>query len=298
MPRFDLASPALAAIWLILGLVPVRSEAPPAIDVTVTDFSYLDTSGELTDQSAVHQARLQAFMTALRQDVAADNRYHLQAGANIQIIGGIQKESTLVQWARVRAIDVAANRITFEKIYTFRGDNDDAWRRAEAFVSQDLRDALAPPQPIAPATTPAPVKLAIFDFELEDNSAAPSRTDSDAAELDKTTDAIRQLLTESGRYLAVPVSDADTEAVKHSVRDCDGCDAKIALKLGAEQSLVGVIGRVSRTEYTISFRLRDARSGGIVAGGDSGLRMGANYSWSRGAARLIRDQLLDAPPRP
>jgi len=40
--------------------------------------------------------------------------------------------------------------------------------------------------------------------------------------------------------------------------------------------LVGVIGRVSRTEYTVSFRLRDARTGAIVAGADSGLRMGAN----------------------
>ena len=57
--------------------------------------------------------------------------------------------------------------------------------------------------------------------------------------------------------------------------------------------MVGVIGRVSRTEYTVSFRLRDAQTGAIVSGADSGLRMGANYSWSRGAARLIRDQLLE-----
>ena len=83
----------------------------------------------------------------------------------------------------------------------------------------------------------------------------------------------------------------------HKVSDCDGCDARIALDQGADQSLVGVIGRVSRTEYTVSFRLRDAHTGAIVAGADSGLRMGANYSWSRGAARLIRDQLLEVQAR-
>jgi Protein of unknown function (DUF2380) len=300
MPRFNVAIHALASIWLLSGLAVAHSgeAATQAVGLTIEDFGYLDTSGEPTDQSAAHQKRLQAFMGALRHDVEADHRYRLQAGANIHVVGAIQKQSTLVQWARVRAVDIAANRILFEKIYTFRGDNDDAWQRAEAFVSRDLRGALAPPESAVPAATSAPVKLAIFDFELDDSSAVPSVTDSDAAELAKTTEAVRQLLTQSGHYLAVAIGHADADAVKtHGVHGCDGCDASIALSLGADQSLVGVIGRVSRTEYTVSFRLRDARSGGIVAGGDSGLRMGANYSWSRGAARLIRDQLLELQPR-
>jgi Protein of unknown function (DUF2380) len=300
MPRFKLAIPALASIWLLSGLAAAHSGEPATqvVSLTIEDFSYLDTSGEPTDQSAAHQMRLQAFMTALRHDIETDNRYHLQAGANIQIIGAIQKKSTLVQWARVRAIDVAANRIVLEKVYTFRGDTDQAWQRAEAFVSEDIRGALVPPEPAAPVAISAPIKLAIFDFELDDNSAAPSETPSDATELAKTTEAVRELLTQSGRYAAVPISSGETDAVKnHRMHDCDGCEAKVARDQGADQSLVGVIGRVSRTEYTVSFRLRDARTGAIVAGADSGLRMGANYSWSRGAMRLIRDQLLEVQAR-
>jgi len=300
MPRFRLAIPALASIWLLSGLAAAHSGEPTTqpVSLTIEDFSYLDTSGEPTDQTAAHQARLQAFMTALRHDIETDNRYHLQAGANIQIIGAIQKKSTLVQWARVRAIDVAANRIALEKVYTFRGDNDQAWQRAEAFISEDIRGALVPPEPAVPVATSAPIKLAIFDFELDDSSAAPSETPSDATELAKTTDAVRELLTQSGRYVAVPIGNDVADAVKtHKVRDCDGCDARIARDQGADQSLVGVIGRVSRTEYTVSFRLRDARTGAVVAGADSGLRMGANYSWSRGAARLVRDQLLEVQAR-
>jgi hypothetical protein len=296
MPRFNLAIPALASIWLLSGLAAAHSGGPATqiVSLTIEDFSYLDTSGEPTDQSAAHQMRLQAFMTALRHDIETDNRYHLQAGANIQIIGAIQKKSTLVQWARVRAIDVAANRIVLEKVYTFRGDTDQAWQRAEVFVSEDIRGALVPPEPAVPVATSAPIKLAIFDFELDDTSAAPSGTQSDLTELASTTEAVRQLLTQSGRYLVVPIGGADKDAVKsRTLRECGGCDANIALELGADQSLVGVIGRISRTEYTVSFALRDARTGGIVAGGNSGLRMGANYSWSRGAARLIRDQLLE-----
>jgi Protein of unknown function (DUF2380) len=292
MPRFKLAIPALASIWLLAAAH--SGDAAQVVSLTIEDFSYLDTSGEPIDQKAIHQASLQAFMAALRHDIETDNRYRLQGGANIQIIGAIQKKSTLVQWARVRAIDVAANRIVLEKVYTFRGDSDQAWQRAEAFVSEDIRGALVPQAPAVPVATAAPIKLAIFNFELDDNSAVPSETQADATELAKTTEAVRDLLTQSGRYVAVPITGSDADAVKnHKMRDCDGCDARIALDQGADQALVGVIGRVSRTEYTVSFRLRDAHTGAVVAGADSGLRMGANYSWSRGAARLIRDRLIE-----
>jgi hypothetical protein len=61
------------------------------------------------------------------------------------------------------------------------------------------------------------------------------------------------------------------------------------------QSLVGVVSRISRTEYVVKFQIRDAQTGVVVAAGDSGLRMGADYSWSRGAASLFKDQLLERP---
>ncbi|WP_348638253.1 DUF2380 domain-containing protein [Bradyrhizobium sp. ISRA463] len=283
--------------------------------VEIQDFGYLDTSREPTDQSASHQERLQAFTAALRRDVAADALYRLvpsscgstcdadapltaerlraaaQGGANVLIVGLVQKMSTLVQWARVRAVDLDKNRVLFEKLYTFRGDNDEAWQRAEAFVAREIREALAKPQPAAAA---APIKLALFNFELEDASAAGLETASDGAELANTTDAVRQMLVQSGRYALVPVSGTETDAAKpRAIQDCGGCDVEIARKLGADQSLIGVVRRISRTEYLVWFQLHDAGTGNVIAAGDSGLRMGANYSWSRGATRLIRDKLLE-----
>ena len=85
----------------------------------------------------------------------------------IRIVGGIQKTSTLVQWARVAVIDVGANRVLFEKIYTFRGDTDAGWDHARQFLSREVRKVLA-------AATPgtAPIGLAVFTFELEDTTAA------------------------------------------------------------------------------------------------------------------------------
>src|SRR5690349_18099305 len=70
---------ALMGLLLGSGASPAcgSSADPTTIAVTVDDFSYLDTSGEPQDQTAAHQARLQAFMAALRSDVEADQRFHL-----------------------------------------------------------------------------------------------------------------------------------------------------------------------------------------------------------------------------
>jgi len=280
---------------LLLGFCPAfAGTVAHPVGVTIDDFSYVDTSGEVADQTAMHQRRLEAFMAALRKDVAAEG------GAGIRVIGGIRKASTLVQWAKVAVIDVGANRVLFDRLYTFRGDNDVAWDRARAFISEDIRAVLAAAA-ASPAAAPAPIEIAVFDFELEDTSAAGlsnSVSAADAAHLAEATVGVRELLAQSGRYHPVDTGNMNADAAgKHALRDCNGCDAGIARGLGADQSLIGVVRRVSRTEYTVGFQLRDARTGAVISRGDSGLRMGADYSWARGAVRLVRDRLLESQPR-
>jgi hypothetical protein len=289
---------------LILAAGPARAASDQVPAVLVDDFSYLDTSGEPVDQTAAHQRRLQGFVAGLRRDVAADTRLRpvspscapscpsdaspdarlqmaAEAGATVVITGGVQKLSTLVQWARAAAIDVATRRIVFDKVFTFRGDSDEAWERAEIFVSRQVRDALAAPEPI---------RLALLPFELDDTSAgaALGESDADRKELQEATRAVRQVLAQSGRYRLMEPAGAPGQAL----RACDDCEARAARALGAQQSLLGVVRRIGRTEYVIGFRVRQADTGALVASGDSGLRLGANESWSRGAARLVRERLL------
>jgi hypothetical protein len=170
------------------------------------------------------------------------------------------------------------------------------WRRSLAAALLGAATLVTSP---AGAATPGPIKIAVFEFELEDVSAGASaagEAPADATRLAGVTDEIRQLFAQSGRYSLVDVGGVDAEAAKsHALRECDGCDAPIALQLGAEQSFVGVVRRISRTEYTVRFRIRDAQSGSVVSEGDSGLRMGADDSWSRGARRLLKDRLLEVP---
>jgi len=147
------------------------------------------------------------------------------------------------------------------------------------------------------AETAPPIKIAVFDFELEDYSAGGGiigETPEDIAQLKRATDEARQLLAQSGRYSLVDVTRAHAEPAKtQSLRTCGGCEADIARKLGADQSFVGVVARSSRTEYAVGFQIRDTRDGSLVFKQQTDLRMGTNDSWNRGVIRLMKNTLLN-----
>jgi hypothetical protein len=135
------------------------SEATP---LAIVDFDYNDTSAEPADQTALHQARLAAFMQAIRSDLTGSGKFRLvslacgsdpcsitqtpstvildkarQAGAWLLLFGGIHKMSTLIR-AKVQAVDLQTEKLVFDRLLTFRGDTEDAWRRAEVFVAEQM----------------------------------------------------------------------------------------------------------------------------------------------------------------
>jgi hypothetical protein len=159
---------ALAAAFSPMS---ARSEDPKRglIPIAIADFDYTDTSGEPIDQQAEHRARLQSFVGAIRAGLEQDGRYRVvtlacsqspctagtlppnellasatAAGAKRLLYGGIHKMSTLVQNAKVQVVDIEHNKLTFDRLITFRGDNDEAWQRAERFISRDLLSDASP----------------------------------------------------------------------------------------------------------------------------------------------------------
>ena len=70
-------------------------------------------------------------------------------------------------------------------------------------------------------------------------------------------------------------------------------DRRTFRDLGADQSLVGIVTRITRTDYAVTFKIRDARTGAPIDVEQTDLRIGANYSWNRGAAWLIKNRLLE-----
>jgi hypothetical protein len=143
---------------------------------------------------------------------------------------------------------------------------------------------------------PRPIRLAVFPFELEDFSAAAAYIppdDIDREQLRLSTEEARRLIAESGRYQLVDVGEVKDEAAKAGkLRYCGGCEAKIAAGLNADRSMIGIVTRISRTDYAVTYKIRDAHSGELVDVEQTDLRAGANSAWSLGARWLIQRRLL------
>jgi hypothetical protein len=164
---------------------------------------------------------------------------------------------------------------------------------------QPLGAPVDPPPP-----RPAVVKLAVFDFELEDATPAAAllgQTARNDVAMEKINNDARLVLAKSGRYLLVDVSRVNAQPVREkSLRNCDGCEAAIALEAGAEQALIGVVRRVTQTDYYVQVQITDARTGKVLnqqsanfAGGPDG--------WSSGVRMMLKHQVLvsedEAPMR-
>jgi uncharacterized protein DUF2380 len=149
---------------------------------------------------------------------------------------------------------------------------------------------------IGPCEAADPVKIAVFDFELNDASAGGGIIGQDAIDtenLGKSTEEARRMLSASGRYSVVDTGSVAGEVTAAGgIQHCNGCDGPLATKLGADQSMVGVLTRVNRTEFTLQILVRDARSGAVVSNNFTGLRMGANYAWPRGVKWLMENRIL------
>jgi hypothetical protein len=154
------------AAWF-LALAPLAAPADETmaerIPVAVAEFDYIDTSGEPDDQRAKHAAQLQSFAESIRAGLESSGKYRAvplvcepmpcragdldaealiaaarKAGAQQVVFGGIHKMSTLVQFAKVQVVDLKLDRLIFERLLTFRGDNDAAWDHAQRFVVRDI----------------------------------------------------------------------------------------------------------------------------------------------------------------
>lgn len=142
-----------------------------------------------------------------------------------------------------------------------------------------------------------PIKLAVFDLELDDFSAGgliAGESAIETARLRRMTELARQMLAQSGLFELVDVSSSTNEMVKaHWLRKCNGCDRDIARDLGAEMSFVGFFRKISVMEQYLEFRIRDVRTDELVNISQTDLRGETDESWSRALVWLIKHRLVE-----
>jgi len=145
------------------------------------------------------------------------------------------------------------------------------------------------------------VKLAVFDFELDDVSPAASllgQTTSDETAMEKVNSEARRMLAESGRFILVDVGDVQAQPVKAKLlRNCDGCQSGIALQAGADQALIGVVRRVTQTDYYVLVQISDAQTGKVLDQQEANFA-GGPEGWASGVRMLLKHQVLVSPDEP
>jgi Protein of unknown function (DUF2380) len=144
------------------------------------------------------------------------------------------------------------------------------------------------------ATEPT-IKIAVFDFELEDLSAAAAllgQSTTSPSSLERVSQAARREMAKSGRYVVIdPSHQSAGLSNPKEIKDCDGCEALAASGLGADQSLIGVVRRVSQTDYYVLVRIRDAHTGRVLAQ-EAANFAGGEDGWASGVRMLIDHQVL------
>ena len=162
-------------------------------------------------------------------------------------------------------------------------------------TSTVLMALLASTCAVAHAQQTAPMSIEVFAFELEDRSAGAGIIPPDEYDrryISESTQVAKDMLAQSGQFSVIATPAIDEQAAPHGLRNCGGCEGKIAREHGASLALLGVVTRVNRTEHTMFIRILDAETGRPVSEGFTGLRMGANYAWPRSVKWLMRNRIL------
>jgi hypothetical protein len=142
-----------------------------------------------------------------------------------------------------------------------------------------------------------PIKLAVFNLELDDFSAGgplAGESAEETARLHRMTLLARELLANSGLFDIVEVDGSSNAMVKERwLRKCNGCEADAARELGADMSFVGFFRKISIMEQYLEFHIRDARTGETLNFSRTDLRNETDESWSRALKYLIRYNLVE-----
>ncbi|MHA6687891.1 DUF2380 domain-containing protein [Mesorhizobium sp. A556] len=152
-----------ALISLCFGAGGSFAKDGAAAKVVVANFDFVDTSGEVKDETARHETQLHDFESVLRETMAKDRgidpvalsceagrcsladpgvdqllRQAKAANARYLVTGGLHKMSTLVGWAKFVVFDLEKSGQVCDRLLTYRGDTAEAWRRAAKFSAEDI----------------------------------------------------------------------------------------------------------------------------------------------------------------
>jgi hypothetical protein len=141
------------------------------------------------------------------------------------------------------------------------------------------------------APVQAAERIALFPFEMINSSMEPTRPD-ELERLARLTLQARLRLADAG-YTPVDIGPVAAEVERASpLKDCNGCELKLARELQADLAAVGWVQKVSNLILNVNLQIRDVETGRLVKGGSVDIRGNTDESWQRGITYLMERRIL------
>jgi len=148
---------------------------------------------------------------------------------------------------------------------------------------------------IAPATAD-PIKIAVFDFDLIDDSQEGEMNGirpDETARLKLISGELRDLIRKDGRYEPVDLTPiaADIERLRPMYK-CNHCEDDLAKKLGVDYVMIGTVQKVSNLILNLNLFIRDVKAEKIIRGMSSDIRGNTDDTWMHGVRWVAKHQLF------
>ncbi|MCB1484958.1 MAG: DUF3280 domain-containing protein [Hyphomicrobiaceae bacterium] len=147
--------------------------------------------------------------------------------------------------------------------------------------------------PVNPAFS-AP-KAAVFPFDMRDveqeGEIVPQYNEEDLRRLKVIAEELRTLMTKDGRYELVDLAPYESEIqMAAPLAKCDGCEAPIAQKAGADIAVTGFVDKWSDALISIQVFVRDVKSGKLTKAMSAEVRGNTDELWLHGIRWLWRNR--------
>jgi Protein of unknown function (DUF2380) len=139
-----------------------------------------------------------------------------------------------------------------------------------------------------------PLSVAFFGFHLVNTSLEPVH-DAEKQRIAMVSELLRRMLTDSGRYRFVPLSEDLQQKIRHSaeITGCNGCQIDWARQAGADLAAWGTVQKVSSLILNLNVYMDDTKDGRRFFAHSVDIRGNTDESWQRGLRYLVRYYLFD-----
>lgn len=150
---------------------------------------------------------------------------------------------------------------------------------------------------LVPAATSAAEKAAVFPFSLRDieqeSEIVPQYKPADLERLKLVADELKGLMQKDGRYELVDLSGQSAEVEQAApFNKCDGCEAPIAAKAGADLAVTGEAEKWSDSLISLRLYVRDAKTGRMKKAMAAEIRGNTDDLWLHGLRWLWRNRFV------